>query len=300
MPLPRFAAALAGVVMGLGLSAAAAGTLVLGSVNDNVRKHLDRFAPLAAYLQEELAGHGIDRVEISVLPTSDAMITALGNGAVDLYFDSPLVAGRVAREAGAVPFLRRWKQGVATYHSVILVPSDSPITEIGQLRGARIGFQEPDSTSGFLLPMGLLRAENLTLRELDGHEIIPGPDEIGYVFTGDDKNSITWLVKGWVEAVATDPRGFEILENARPGQFRAIARSEDVPRQVVIRRAGMDEALVARIAEVLTTMHETDHGLEVMAKFHDTTRFDAFPDGVEATFGRIYALLDRLEDLEIF
>lgn len=296
----RLVASLAGLAFGLGVTAVSAATLVLGSVNDNVRKHLDRFAPLAAYLEEELADHGIDRVEISVLPTSDAMVEALRTGAVDLYFDSPLVAGRVARDAGAVPFMRRWKRGVATYHSVILVPADSPIKSLDDLAGARIGFQEPDSTSGFLLPLGLLRAENMMLRELESHEETPAVGEVGYVFTGDDKNSITWLAKGWVEAVATDPRGFEMLEKARPGQFRAIARSEEVPRQVIIRRDGMEEALVAVIEGLLSTMHENERGLAVMDKFHDTTRFDAFPDGVEVTFGRINALLDRLEDMEVF
>lgn len=276
---------------------AQAETLTLGSVNDNVRKHLDRFAPLAAYLERELADHGITEVAISVLPTSQDMVEALSTDRVDLFFDSPLVAARVAREAGAEPFLRRWKRGVGSYHSLIIVPTDSPLQSIEDLVGRRIGFQDPDSTSGFLLPLDMVLQAGLDVIELPDREADFSSNSLGYVFTQDDKNTVLWLAKGWIDAAATDPRGFAMLENARPGQYRALAQSMEVPRQVVIARKGLSPELAEIIKQKLIALKDSDEGKKIMKKFHKTTRFDEFPDGVEATFAPIYALLSRLEVL---
>ncbi len=287
------------VICTFAATAAHTETLTLGSVNDNVRKHVLRFTPLAAYLEDALREHGVTSVEILVLPSSDAMARALSEGRVDLFFDSPLVAAKVARQVGAIPFLRRWKRGVAEYHSVILVPDASPIQSLGDLTGRKIGFQEPDSTSGFLLPAGMISREGLRLTRLNDRSELPPGDALGYVFTGDDENTVLWLARGWIDAGATDPRGFEILEAARPGEYRALARSIDVPRQVVVRRAEMDPALSDIVAHTLIGMAETPEGLEVMQQFHETSQFDQFPDGVPATFAPIYDLLDELRALGI-
>lgn len=277
----------------------AADVLVLGSVNDNVRKHVDRMTPMARYLEGALEDQGITEVQINVLPTSGEMVAALQNGSVDLYFDSPLVAALVARNAGAEPFLRRWKRGVASYHSLIIVPTDSEIQSLEDLAGRRIGFQEPDSTSGFLLPVGMIHATDLPLRELIDRTQSPAPGEIGYVFTGDDKNTLLWLANGWIDAGATDPRRWDQLNEARPGAFRVIATSFEVPRQVVIRRGDLDETLSAQISGIMQNMVTTDEGMSVLEAFHKTTRFDDFPRGTTATFEPIYNLLDRLSDVGV-
>lgn len=274
-------------------------TLTIGGITDNVKKERKRTAPLAAYLARRLAADGITSVETAHYPTSEAMARAMASGEVDLMFDSPLVAAIVARDAGGRPFLRRWKDGVVSYHSIILVPADSGIESLDDLRGRRIGFQEPDSTSGYLLPAGLLRRNGIAMRELASGDDMPAADELGFVFTGDDKNTLIWIHQGRIDAAATDPQRFAELERAQPGRFRALARSIDVPRQVGVHSGDLDPELVGRLVEILTEMDQTEEGRAVLRKFKDTERFDQFPDGVEATFGPIYELIGQLEDLGI-
>lgn len=279
----------------LGPFETSAKTLVLGSVSDNIKKHLARFQPLAEYLRAELSADGVTQVKIAVLPSSEAMEQALRDQQVDVYFDSPLVAAKVARASDSVPFLRRWKHGISSYHSVIIVRTDSDIQTVADLAGKRIAFQEPDSTSGFMLPAGLLRREGMMLRELPSRAAMPRGDEIGYIFTRDDKNTLAWFYKGWVDAAATDPESYDDLDRVKPGAFRIIARSIEVPRQVVIRRRDIDRALADRIEVVLSGMEKTEIGRDTLKRFHKTTRFDQFPSGIDATFDPIYDLLDRLE-----
>lgn len=275
-------------------------TLVLGSVSHDVRKQVERLTPLSNYLEHHLADHGITAVEISVLPSSYAMVHAMRDGEVDLFFDSPLVAGRVARLADAVPFLRRWKEGVGEYHSMLIVPTDSAVQSVADLEDATIGFENKDSTSGFLLPARMIRNAGLPLIDLDSTQDQPPVGSVGYVFTGDDRNSVYLLARGHIAAAATDPRGMQWLEEAQPGAFRVIARSITVPRNIVVRRGDMDEALVARMSDILTAMNTSYQGAAALTAFANTTAFDAFPDGVEATFEPINRALDDLSNMNLF
>lgn len=284
-----------GLFLAVTAASAQAETLVLGSINSDVRKHIERFTPLAQYLEDALAGDGITDVRISVLADSHTMARALRSGEVDLYFDSPLVAGHVARLSGAQPFLRRWKNEVSTYHSVIIVPTDSPIETLDDLHGATIGFQEPDSTSGFMLPAAMIRQSGIQLTELANTDQDAPETAAGFVFTGDDRNTVVWLARGQIDAGATDTEAFAWLDEAQPGRFRVLEQSIDVPRQVVVRRGGMDAQLSERIATILRDMVDTPGGRGTMERFHDTTKFDDFPNGIEATFEPIYEVLDQLD-----
>lgn len=274
-------------------------TMVIGGITDNVKKELARTEPLAAYLQAALAKDGVTKVAVLPVKTSAEMVAAMREGRVDLLFDSPLVAADVARKAGGVPFVRRWKDGVASYHSVIFVPADSPVETLADLRGRRIGFQEPDSTSGYMLPAGVLRREGIAMRELGSKDEVPDADELGYVFTGDDKNTLMWIYSGWLDAAATDQVRFAELDRAQPGGYRVIARSIEVPRQAGVVRGDLDPALVDRITEMLLAMNATSEGRDVLAKFNETDRFDAFPGGADATFATIYEVLDGLAALGV-
>ncbi len=281
------------------VTGASAETLVIGVINRDIKKEMSRTEPLAAYLEADLADAGVTSVEVEVIPSPDAMARALTEGSVDVVFDSVLVAGQVALASGSQPFVRRWKGGVATYHSVILVPVASEMDTIEDLVGRRIGFEEPDSTSGFLLPAGLIRQAGLPLSELRSHQEAPPPGEVGYVFTDDDKNTLIWLMSGWIDAAATDPQRFAELDAAQPNTYRVLARSAEVPRQVGIHRGDLDPALVARLTEALSGMHQTGGGLEALGAFDETSRFDSFPDGVDATFAPIYDMLNELETLGV-
>ena len=196
--------------------------------------------------------------------------------------------------------LRRWKRGVGSYHSVIFVPADSNIQSLDDLRGHSIAFQEPESTSGFLLPAGMLRSRGLKLQELEARDSQFDTDSVGFVFTMDDKNTLAWIFRGWVDAAATDPQRFEELDRAAPGAFRILARSIEVPRHVVIRNATLDPNLIRAVTETMIAMENDEDAAEIMKTFNKTTRFDRFPSGVEATFAPIYELLGVLRAQGIF
>jgi len=267
--------------------------LVLGSLENDVRRQVARFTPLADYLETALAPHGISEVQITVMREDQDIAGAISSGDIDLYFDTPVIAAKVARDSGAIPLLKQYRNRDATFRSMIVAPVDGPVQTLDDLVDRKIGFEERSSSAGFLLPVYLLDQAGLKLAKLrTRHRDVPA-GKVGYVFTGDCDNTMYWLVRGWVDAGAINDIDFRRLDSAFPGQFRVLSESRFMPREVVMQRPNMEHDLSQAISDALTSMHETPEGRVVIKGFSHTDRFERFPD-IYGTFQPIFAILNRL------
>jgi phosphonate transport system substrate-binding protein len=276
-------------------AAPARDALVIGSISRSIKEEIETFRPLADYLKQHLSAVGIRDVNIVVATTAGEMSRQLANGDVDLYIDSPFMIARMNRTAGATPFLRRWKKGMADYHTLFVVRKDSGIRSLDDLRGKVIAFDDPQSSSGHLLPRAMLLERGYRLVEVSDPAAPVPPDAIGFLFSMDDVNTMFWVDQGKVAAGVTSPDFLQLYEKKRKDNLVVIARSIDIPRQVVAHREGLDPSVVAELESVLIAMATTEQGQQALKAFQKTTRFDRFPAGVEATFAPIQAMLDRLD-----
>lgn len=100
--------------------------IVLSEVSLIPTKKIRRYQPLADYLAANLGTFGIGEGRVVIATDLQAMIHMLQSGEVQLYFASPYPAMIVADRTGARPILRRWKSGVAEYHSLLLRMHEVP------------------------------------------------------------------------------------------------------------------------------------------------------------------------------
>ena len=293
----RLIAALCGVACLTILAPAAsqAEPLVIGNIGRDVKRELNDWQPLADYLGSRLHAHGTTGAQVVVVRSVDEMIARLRDGRVDVYIDSPFIAASIARAAGAKPLLRRWKGGVAEYHSVFFTHADSAIRSLDDLRGKVIAFDQPYSSSGYLLPKALLLQRGYRMVEVASADAAVPADAIGYVFTQDDVNTIFWVMRKKVVAGVTYSGLFAKATGVKKEELRVLERSADVPRHTVTYRGDLDPAVVVELERVLLGMDEDEEGRQALAAFERTTRFDRFPDGAEATFAGIRAMLDVLD-----
>jgi len=264
--------------------------LVLGDIGDEPAKTIEEFQPLADYLAANLQEQGIGVGEVKVAPDLETMAQWMEAGEVDIYFDSSYPALIVSSESGAQPILRRWKGGVSEYHTVFFTRTDSGLESLDDLPGHSIAFEDDFSTSGYMLPLAYMTEAGLKSAEMAEPDATVADDEVGYVFSGDDDNTIQWVVSNRVDAGVTDNRNYSELPEETRNQLTILAETEALPRQLVIVRPGMDAELVDALTALMTNMDESEEGAAVLATFEKTAQFDEFPGGTDAALERMREL----------
>ena len=274
-------------------------TIVLGDISDDPTEVIEGTQPVADYLASQLGDYGITEGQVRVAASTDEMSALLKSGEVDLYFDSTYPATLISDQTGAKIILRRWRFGVEEYQSVIFASVASGITSIDQLPGHMVAMDAPYSTSGFLLPSVLLLENGLTLTGKKSYEDPVAETEIGFAFSYDDENTLQWVLSGFTDAGVTDDFHFDVdFPKEATDQLVELARTEFTPRQVGLIRSGLDDELVQAIIRVFTTMHETEAGSAALELFQ-TTKFDEFPQGIEAATARMREMMELVRDVPL-
>ena len=273
--------------------------IVLGDISDDPAEVIEGTQPLADYLAVNLKDYGITEGQVRIATSTEELAQMLANGEVDLYFDSTYPATLISDQVGAKIILRRWRFGVEEYQSVIFASRESGIRSIEQLPGHMLAMDAPYSTSGFMLPAVYLTEHGLSMvgKKSQGDPV--ASDEIGFVFSYDDANTLQWVLSGLADAGVTDDFHFDVdfPEEART-QLVELARTEATPRQVGLVRSSLDEELTQAIIRVLTSMHETEDGKAALESFQ-TTKFDEFPDGINTATQRMREMMEIVKGIQL-
>ncbi|NEO97580.1 MAG: phosphate/phosphite/phosphonate ABC transporter substrate-binding protein [Symploca sp. SIO2E9] len=251
--------------------------ITLGDVSKKPVKKIKRFQPMADYLAANLSQFGIKVGKVKIAQDLITMSSWLESGEVDIYFDSPYPAMIVSEKSGAEPILSRWKDRQEEYFGVFLAMKEQGITSLSELQGKMIAFEEPISTSGYFLPLVLLMENGLNPVEKSSPDHSVAADEVGYIFSQDDENTIQWVISNRVAAGAADISTFmEIPESSRES-ITVLAETERVPRHLVLLRGGMEPEKAEAIKNLLLEMDKTSQGKELLDQFEKTAKFEELP-----------------------
>lgn len=253
--------------------------IVVGSVHHEVASEVQKFLPLADYLGKQLSSLGVDRGKVLIAPSIEAMAKHLKEGKVDIYLDSPFPAFLASERAGGKLVLRRWKKGLAEYHSVVFVRKGNGINRPEDLKGKTVAFEAPYSSSGYFLPKFYLTKEGHKMSPKENADAPVSPGEIGYLFSNDDENTMVWVLRKRIAAGAMDNQNFVKLAKGSLNQLKIIYETPPLPRQVVAIRGDLPKNLEAEIVNVLENMHKTEAGRQALLDFEKTAKFDKIPEG---------------------
>ena len=267
-------------------------TIVIGDVDpDEPVKKVRRFQPLADYLAQHLQAFGIQAGRVVIASNIEEMGGFLKEGEVDIYFDSPYPALTAQKLSGSEFLLIRAKEGVDSYWSTFVVRRGSGVTGGEDLLGKIVSFEEPRSTSGFVLPAGTLIQQGFALREVAGPGAQVSATEIGYFFSRDEENTIELVSRGQVAAGGISIQDYQELPPELMEQLTIFERTITVPRQIVSVRPGLDPALKAKLRELLLGLKDTEEGRTILQDMKHSA-FDPLPVETEAALAQLDELID--------
>jgi phosphonate transport system substrate-binding protein len=260
-----------------GTPALAVEELDLGMISDSPSKTIKLFTPLHDYLTSK----GLPMGKIITTQSIGGMIDLIKEEKIDFVFESPYGAVQIMEATGAIPVLIREKDGIREYNSTIFVNRSSPIEDLDDLTGKIVVFEDPGSTSSYILPRNLLLGVGLELVE----SAQPIPGKVAYYFSRGDANVLAHVKLGRADAGGIDRAAVADLP-----QFRILSpESGYVPRHVLLVRDGVD---YGDLKEALLNMAADPDASDVLTAVETPTGFSEFEgdpreimDEVQATLG---------------
>jgi phosphonate transport system substrate-binding protein len=202
--------------------------------------------PLRLYLERVLRA----RVELVVGQHYVATGEALRRGELDVAYLGPVTYILQSRDADLEPFARPTHGGRVgpTFQAAIIVPADSPVQSLEQLRGGEIAMGDLVSTSGtwvprlMLLEAGLTQDQDYVRRSLGAHDAVAGAVAEHKVVAGGVSLPV---FKRLVAERRVDPQAVRVLADSAP-----------IPEYMWTFRAGLSDDLRESIREAFLELRD--------------------------------------------
>ena len=231
---------------------------------ENAQDRLASNECLRTYAEEALG------VPVSLFAPADynGVIQGLLGGTLDMaWLGASAYAAVYLENADAVsPVLVKTNlDGSFTYYSIGFARADSGIASLDDMKSKVFGFGDPNSTSGYLVPLVEIPAA--------GYSMTPGEYFSDVVFTGGHEQTIVAVANGDVAAGVTWADGLgNWADGYNSGALRKavdaglvdmndlveIWKSSPIPEGPVVLRNALPDDVKARMTELVANLHTTD------------------------------------------
>ena len=228
---------------------------------------------LDAWLEREV---GIDVAITAPAAYSYAEVAdALVRGDVDVAELSPYqYALLLVRQTNVIPLAASVAHGASTYGSYIVVRQGDPSLQPGAtrgveaLRGKRVAFVDPLSTSGWLLPSAFLEGRGLDLEK-----------DLTVIFAGSHPAALEAVMNGDVDAACVSS-DLLIGKAGLAGPLVVVAKAGRMPYDAIVARPGLAPDVVARVQSALLRLSiHSQEGRAALRAFSTVDGFMPVPPG---------------------
>ncbi|KOF19424.1 phosphonate ABC transporter substrate-binding protein [Ensifer adhaerens] len=227
----------------------------------------DRLRNFQCIVDKLPAAIGVEKVSLFPAADYDGVIQGLLGGTLD-YAElgaSGFAKIYLAKADAVEPILTTVQtDGSTGYHSIMVARKDSGITKLEDLKGKKLGFADPDSTSGYLIPL-------VTLPETIGAPVKEFFGETG--FGGGHENLVLEVVKGTFDAGTTFGSGVgEFKDGYTSGNLKKMVdkgildmndlvelwKSPLIPNGPIVVRSTMNDDMKAKFKQFMLDLPKTD------------------------------------------
>ena len=229
----------------------------------NSEKLVEDLKPISDYLSERL---GV-KVEAFTASNYIGVVEGIGSGSVDFGIIPPFSALLAQKQSNAKPILTsKGKTGKPGYTAELYVRKDSGIKNLQDVKGKKVAFVDPSSSSGYIYPGAMLVEAGLNLEK-----------DISYQFSGGHDKSLQLLLNKDVDVIAT----FDGVEDRYAKDFpqaktdiQKLATSDMIPGIMVTVSSKMDKDLQEKLKQALLDMDKDPKMKELFTKMFSITGFE--------------------------
>ncbi len=261
----RFLRRLLPLLLGFGATAAVAQTTTVrvSAIPDEAPTELQRkFKPLGEYLQKETG------LAVEFTPVTDyaAVVEGLANGKIDLAWlgGFTFVQAKLRTQGQARPVVQRAEDEKFT--SKFIVPIDSPIKNLAELKGKTFAFGSPSSTSGHLMPRFFLLQDGIN----------PESDFKAVAFSGAHDATVAFVAAGRADAGVLNASVWTKLVDAgnpNAAKVRVLATTPPYYDYNWTVRPGLDAALVKKLTDAFLKLDPANPAHQEILALQRATKF---------------------------
>lgn len=222
-------------------------------------------------LEKYLEAHTPYKFKVSIPPSFIAVVEAFGTKRADVAAINTFGYILAHDRYGAEAKLTVIRHGESSYKGQFLVRADGPIKALEDLNGKNIAYVDPSSTSGYLLPLKILKDRNIKPKD--------------NMFAMRHDNVVSMIYQGQVDAGATfysPPADGEIQDARRlvktqypdvEEKIKILELTEAIPNDPVVFRKDLPEEVKSNIVKALEDFVATEEGRETLEKLSSVTGF---------------------------
>lgn len=228
----------------------------------------DRLADNQCLIDKLPAALGVKEVQLFPAADYDGVVQGLLGGTLDVAgLGASAYAAVYLQDPEAVePFLTNVQtDGSTGYYAIMLARKDSGIASLADMKGKKLGYADPDSTSGYLVPLVSLPADiGAPIDEFFG--------ETG--FGGGHENLVLAVLDGKFDAGTTWGSGVgEFSEGYTSGNIRSMVdkgmldmedvvelwKSPLIPNGPLVMRKGLSQEMKDKVIAFYTDLPKSDY-----------------------------------------
>ncbi len=250
---------------------------ILGGENEADR--LRNYQCLADHLKETF---GFEKVSLFPAADYDGVIQGLLGGTLDVAeLGASGFAKIYIKDPKAVTPILTTKQtdGSTGYYSIGLARKDSGITDIMSAKGKKLGYADPDSTSGYLIPLTQIPVTTGMPNDKFFAET---------AFNGGHENNILAVIDGKSDVAVDDSSGIGDFKDgytsgtfhkmvakgaADPADLVEVWRSPLIPNGPIVVRTALGDEWIKKLTDFYTALPTTDKACFEAVEGGDFTDF---------------------------
>jgi phosphonate transport system substrate-binding protein len=237
--------------------------LRVSAIPDEAPTELQRkFKPLGEYLSKEIGM----KVEFTPVMDYAAVVEALAANKIDMAWlgGFTYIQAKQRTNDTAIPIIQR--QEDATFISKIIVPENSPIKSLGDLKGKTFAFGSPASTSGHLMPRYFLMQSGIN----------PDVDFKNIAFSGAHDATVAFVASGKAQAGALNASVLDkLIETKNPNalKVKVLATTPPFYDYNWTVRGSLDPSLVSKIKNAFLKLDASKPEFKELMELQRTVKY---------------------------